>query len=300
MSQVLRLRGLAGKSFAEQRLSIRFHAGQALSRLPVCPTPFRLVVDEHRDEWFLWHRFEPQLTAESKSLEYVSSDNPELRFLCRYLKPGMTFLDVGSHHGLFAVLAAKCVGMQGRVIAFEPSARDCGRLKLNRILNAARQIKIEPLALGAQTGPASFYVVLSGYTTMNSLRPPVVDTPVEKVQVDMIRLDDYAACSGLTEISLIKIDAEGAEMDIFAGAEHTIQSQRPVILCEVLDAVAKAWGRPGVASIDHLEARGYEWFAFRESGFLQPHHRREEYPEVKNYLAVPREKVGSIQSLIRR
>jgi hypothetical protein len=116
--------------------------------------------------------------------------------------------------------------------------------------------------------------------------------------VEAIKLDDYTSRSRFSEVHLMKIDAEGAEVDIFSGAELTITRLRPIILCEVLDQVARPWGRAGVDSIDFLERRGYEWFEFRESGDLQPHSRREEYPGVRNYLAVPREKLASVASFI--
>ncbi len=258
----------------------------------------RLAVDPERDEWFVWHRFEPRMTPESRLLEYVSSDNPELRFLVRFLKPGMTVLDVGAHHGLFSIIAAGRVGWRGKVVSFEPSSRDRRRLQFNKTLNQARQITVEPFALGAQSGPASFYVVISGYTTMNSLRPPTVETPVVEVKVDMMKLDDYAADVRLTGIDLMKVDAEGAELDIFLGAERTIERDRPMILCEVLDAVAEPWGRAGVASIDYLGDLTYRWFAFREDGRLSPHARRSAYPDVRNYLAVPQEKLGLVKHLV--
>src|SRR5260370_10716997 len=47
-------------------------------------------------------------------------ETAELAFVKRFLKPGMTVLDLGAHHGLYTLLASKCVGRDGRVIAFEP------------------------------------------------------------------------------------------------------------------------------------------------------------------------------------
>jgi FkbM family methyltransferase len=252
-----------------------------------------------RDAWFLWHRFPSEIASKSKLFEYVSSDNPELRFLCRYLKPGMTFVDVGAYHGLFSILAAKKVGPSGRVVSFEPSSRDRARLRVNKALNVARRIHIEPLAIAAESGWSSFFVVLSGYTTMNSLRPPAVDTPVSEVRVESVRLDDYLSRTERSEVHLIKIDAEGAEPDIFSGAARTIQSLRPMIMCEVLDSVARPWGRVGLESIDYLKRRGYRWFEFSAQGYLRPHVTREEYPEVRNYLAVPEEKLASLADLLR-
>ena len=61
-------------------------------------------------------------------LMFNGFEETEARFVQWLLRPGMTVLDIGAHHGLYTLLAAKRVGRHGRVIAFEPSARECRRL----------------------------------------------------------------------------------------------------------------------------------------------------------------------------
>ena len=55
----------------------------------------------------------------------------------------MTVLDVGAHHGLYTLLASKCVGRKGRVIAFEASPRECRRLQRHVSLNRCTSVLIE-------------------------------------------------------------------------------------------------------------------------------------------------------------
>jgi FkbM family methyltransferase len=297
MSAAVKLRAFASKPFPEKWLSIRFRARYALAKVPFLPTPLYLSVRPGLVQWFAWHRFVPAFTPASRLLEFVSGDNPELRFVARFLRPGMTFLDVGAYHGIYSLIAARRVAPGGKVIAFEPCARDRRRLWLNRVLNGAWALTTEACALGASAGQRSLFVVLSGYTTMSSLRPPNIGHPVAEVPVHVATLDGYCAEHRLGRIDLMKIDAEGAEADILTGGESVIKRCRPLIICEVLDWVAKPWGRSAVASVDYLRRRGYTWFEFIEDGSVRPHVRREEYPEVRNYLAVPDEKLATIDKI---
>src|SRR5438309_4114648 len=99
-------------------------------------------------------------------------ERQEQEFLLEFLGPGMTFIDIGAHHGLYSLLASKKVGPSGRVVAFEPSPREFRRLRWNLALNRCRRVRAEPFALGATDGTADLFVCLGWDTGCNSLRPP--------------------------------------------------------------------------------------------------------------------------------
>src|SRR5689334_15479164 len=101
-------------------------------------------------------------------------ERAERAFIQRYLKPGMTVLDIGAHHGLYTLLAARQVTAQGRVYSFEPSPREQKALRLNLRLNRCKNVSIQPLALGSQETTSNLYVVDAFNTGCNSLRPPEV------------------------------------------------------------------------------------------------------------------------------
>ena len=69
-------------------------------------------------------------------------ETAELAFVDRFLRPGMTVLDVGAHHGLYTLLASKRVGKHGRVISFEPSPREGRALRLHLLLNRCRNVVV--------------------------------------------------------------------------------------------------------------------------------------------------------------
>ena len=157
---------------------------------------------------------------------------------------------------------------------------------------------VESLALSAQPGQRSFFVVQSGFTTMNSLIPPPTPFPLQEIQVPTVTLDAYCRENGSPRVDVIKVDIEGGERELFFGARELLSSARPLLICEVLDWVTQPWGYQAREIVTHLKQYDYEWFDFREDGRLQPHREREQYPEIKNYLAVPHEKQESIRELI--
>ncbi len=89
----------------------------------------------------------------------------------------MTVLDIGAHHGLYTLLAARRVGPRGKVVAFEPSPREKRKLLLNMRLNRLRNIQVSACALGNCEGDAELYLVDGKDAASNSHRPPNVAEP---------------------------------------------------------------------------------------------------------------------------
>jgi len=197
-------------------------------------------------------------------------ESAELRFAERYLQPGMTVLDIGAHHGLYSVLAARRVGANGIVRSFEPSPRERRFLQRNLEINRFRNVRVEPFALGSEAGSAELHVVTDGEDGCNSLRAPV-GVKTQKVAVAVKVLDEYLRESGLEGADFIKLDVEGAELGVLRGAKSLLSSaRRPVILAEVQDVRTKPWGYPAAEIIRLLESQGYQWHDIMEDGSLKP------------------------------
>ena len=282
------------KSPEQKRLTARFFATTWLAKLPYAPHKVRLAVTPHEQVNFWWSYFPASFHPDRGVLEYWGDDIGDLRFLWKYLRPGMTFLDVGAYHGVYSVVAAKKLGRAGRVIAFEPSSRERQRMQLHLRQNKIESVTLEPYALAAEEGKAPLAVVVDGFTTMNSLRTPPIDHPTKRVIVDTISLDAYLDRKQIDRVDLLKIDTEGGEVEAFRGADRLLRGFRPVIICEVLDLVTRAWGYAAAEIMSLLQTYDYEWFDILSDGSTARHCPREEYPEVRNYLAVPREKQATL------
>jgi len=275
----------------EQRwTSVRFLTTMWLAKLTYAPHRVHLALSSEEQLSFWWSYFPASFSPDRSAFEYWGEDVGDLRFLWRYLRPGMTFLDIGAHHGVYSLVAAKKVGRDGRVVAFEPSPRERRRLLLHLWHNRIRSVAVEPFALASEEGQASLTVVVEGYTTMNSLRTPPIDHPTSRLTVQTMALDSYLERARIDRVDLLKIDTEGGEMEAFRGASRLLSECRPVVICEVFDLVTRAWGYAASDIIDLLRAYDYDWCEVRPDGGLIPHRCRPEYPSAKNYVAVPREK----------
>lgn len=152
---------------------------------------------------------------------------PEQRFLKRFAAqsgPNPLIIDVGANAGQFALSAVRFVP-RARVIAFEPNPHAFARLESNvRVAGAA--IELEQLALANQCGTLDLYD-LDGQegTPFASLNSQVVDCAAralrteraEPMHVPVERLEDWLDRRGIDHIDLLKIDAEGSELEVLKG-----------------------------------------------------------------------------------
>jgi glycosyltransferase involved in cell wall biosynthesis len=95
----------------------------------------------------------------------------------------MTVLDVGAHRGLYTLLFSKTVGGKGRVIAFEPSPRECRRLEKHLSFNRCSNVHVERSAVGSEADEADLYLADGFQDWCNSLRPPALPDSTSIVRV---------------------------------------------------------------------------------------------------------------------
>jgi FkbM family methyltransferase len=182
----------------------------------------------------------------------------------------MTVLDIGAHHGLYTVLASKRVGPSGKVIAFEPSPRERKQLVRNVRINFCWNVDIEPYALGKEPARNNLYVVEGGEDGCNSLRPPAVQSEIRAVPVEVVTLDAIGSQLGLTKVDFVKLDVEGAELEVLKGALGVLQTiPRPVLLVEVYDIRTQPWGYKAREIVQFLDNQGFRWYELLKDGSIQ-------------------------------
>jgi FkbM family methyltransferase len=195
----------------------------------------------------------------------------ETQFMQRYLRPGMTVLDIGAHHGYYSLLAAAAVGSRGAVHSFEPSPREFAQLNRNVARNRCSNVSIHNVALGPDEGRVTLYEASGCHDGFNSLRRQESIKDVSPVEVSMVALDQFLKERAICSVDFIKMDVEGAELSIFEGASQLLVAEsRPVVLAEVSDLRTKAWGYRAKEILSHLLDRGYEWHSLTGSGSLRP------------------------------
>jgi FkbM family methyltransferase len=211
---------------------------------------------------------------EGSALDYaLSSDGfevSECSLLSRLLGPGMTVVDVGAHHGLYSMLSSKRVGPKGRVFAFEPSPRERARLEKHLLANRCRNVSVHPFALGSKTGSEDLFLVDGAEDYCNSLRPPAVAALTSKIRVEVASLDAFLEHAGIHHVDFLKLDVEGAELDVLKGAARTLgENPKPILLVEVFDLRTRAWGYKANEIVRFLYKAGYEWFRISDDETLE-------------------------------
>ncbi|MFO1183926.1 MAG: FkbM family methyltransferase [Bauldia sp.] len=180
-------------------------------------------------------------------LEQEAWFEKETQFLAAWLKPGMNVIDIGANVGVYAVPMARRVA-PGRVVAFEPGSDPRSFLSASREANALVNLDILGKAVSDKEGEAR--LSFGGSSELASLGG---SGPGEMVTVTT--LDGEDAGGTLPPPDFVKIDAEGEEQRILAGAETFLDKHAPLLMLEV-KAGAAVDRRP----IDALRARGYGVF----------------------------------------
>jgi FkbM family methyltransferase len=279
-------------SWDERFTSAQYFIRQSLAKIPYAPVPVRIRMSETDEVEFWWSYVVPFFDPRRGFFDYWGHDLSDLRYLWRTLKPGMVFLDVGAHHGLYSLLAAKRLGTDGTVVAFEPSAREFRRLRLHLRLNRTRSVRAVPIAVGATASRQKFFQVVSGDNTRGGLRPPASSDRVSETSVETTCLDGYIGRLALDRVDLVKLDVEGGELEVLQGASMVLAKLRPIFICEMLDATTQAWGYKAREIVLMFQRFDFQLFEAQLDGSVIPHEVKDHYPDVRNYLAVPKERCG--------
>ncbi|MEI7931470.1 MAG: FkbM family methyltransferase [Alphaproteobacteria bacterium] len=177
-----------------------------------------------------------------------------LALIRQLLKTGDTYIDVGAHVGLHALTAAKAVGPTGRVIAIDPQPYCCERLMINAALNGLSNILVVAAAASNRDGPVTLSNQARTDRTRLTLTGPGQADLVNRFETGAIRLDSLIERHDLTAIRLIKIDVEGYESEVIAGACGALAITDNV----VLEHLPEASDGVGASITAALGALGFE------------------------------------------
>jgi len=182
-------------------------------------------------------RFSVQGVGEDDSYFRQIGGRFERKFqeLCaRVLGPDSVAIDIGANIGVTALIMSAFIGDQGRIAAFEPGPRIFELLRRNVEANGAR---IEPrrCAVGSSEGSMAF--------TEDSAYGHVQIEGGAGTTVDVRTLDGIVRDLGLHRLDLLKIDTEGFEGEVLAGARETLQRLKPLVYLELNAFTMLAYGR---------------------------------------------------------
>jgi FkbM family methyltransferase len=185
---------------------------------------------------FLWRTYKARYRDQRVELAVIRS----------HLRPGDLACDIGANKGSYLYWLSKWAG---RVIAFEPQSGLATYLeKACASLNLANVI-VETAGVSETSGVRDLYI-----PAPNSPGASLIPTVgLETASIRVVSLDDYFKPS--ERVSLLKIDVEGAELDVFRGSERILRESRPLL---VFECEQRHLQRGTVADcLGYLEDMGY-------------------------------------------
>lgn len=178
-------------------------------------------------------------------------------WLAETLRPGDVFVDVGANVGYFSLLASRLVGPTGRVVAIEASAGNHRILTEQLALNQADNVRTVHAAVADERGRLSLYKDPDGNLGLTSTSPEGGLVP--ESEVDCYPLQDLLQPDEIERVRVIKIDVEGAELEVVRGLAPLLQHlpQGAQVICEVAPQRIAARG----------QSAGELLGIFRDAGF---------------------------------
>jgi FkbM family methyltransferase len=194
-----------------------------------------------KGQWFAQARdlhclLDVQSEIELQLLLYGGFDQALLRYLASSLSPGDTFVDVGANIGAISIPAAAMVGPAGHVFSFEADPQIFDKLTTNINFNSLPQLEPLKEALGSESGVKTFYRPPSNGVfseAVGSLYASEWHSGDSAFDVEIRTLDSVLQGRNINQDDFIKIDVEGAEIDVLKGSLQTLERHQPTLCIEV-------------------------------------------------------------------
>lgn len=182
-----------------------------------------------------------------RSERKIDHDQNALPRILPLIKSGDVVVDCGAHIGTHALSYARKVGPRGFVHAFEPNPDAASCLHYNRAGAKLFNIIIYPMALGAGDDETA-HIMIARDNAGSSNICAEGDVKVRIVRLDSLNLD---------RLDLFKLDCEGFEPMALHGAQATIESFRPIIICEINAGALGKYGYTAQDLMSQINHLGY-------------------------------------------
>ena len=141
----------------------------------------------------------------------------------RFVKSGMIVYDIGAQAGFYSLLFSRLVQNQGKVYAIEPFAENVKYLLKHIQLNQVKNLKVIQGALSDQVALAGFSV------DEGKCENSILEGKGGLLLVPIFTLDELIKLGGLDPPHVMKIDVEGAEVQVLHGASLTLKTYKPIL-----------------------------------------------------------------------
>jgi FkbM family methyltransferase len=159
--------------------------------------------------------------------------------IARHIKPGDICYDIGGYRGYMSGVMAHAGA--SKVYIFEPLPKNQSALRRLAELNPGLPLELVPFALANSDGSMLFKIMPDasmGKLSTSAFQPDAV--VMAEISVEIMKLDSVIREKRFAPPNVIKIDVEGAEMDVLLGAEQVLRKGRPRMFIEAHSAQLKA------------------------------------------------------------
>lgn len=185
--------------------------------------------------------------------------------------PAPVIVDAGANIGIYSLLYSRIPG--ARVFAFEPVTHTYGMLMTNVVTNAI--MNVEPIALGLSDHAGNIYIGSETADRKPTCWSVHVANDGTGEEARFTTLDLFCVDRGIGRLALIKIDVQGHERAVLAGAEKIIRACRPILVVESVNGRQDPEG-----TLSMLENWGYRLFGW--NGVRLRPVTSSEWPAAKN------------------
>lgn len=217
------------------------------------------------------------------------SDVPEMRLLDNLDLLGRVALDVGANAGIWSVNLSRRVGLGGRVIAYEALPHYGRALSVVIKLLRIRNVQIRNVAVGSAEQMIGLRWRsdsgrgLGGLTHIERRQQSTSNV----IEVQMICLDSDLERLGVnpSEVAFVKIDVEGAELEVLRGAKALLSEGRPAVYLEAEPKWLSRLGHSVEEVFSELSSHGYLAYLVTSSGIVPTSQEAyvEQYAAERNY-----------------
>jgi FkbM family methyltransferase len=221
------------------------------------------MINGHKMVLAQGNRYPPFAMAQNKYEQETT------RLLKRILEPGMTFIDVGAHVGYYTLMAAKQVAPTGRVFSFEPEPSNYDILIGNIHLNEYSNVKTVNKAVSSRIGTTTLFLTALDNGRHSTYRHGLPESG--SVEIETTTVDAFLEAEGWPEVDLVKIDVEGAEMDVLDGMGQLLhKSDAPKLIVEFNPSLLQSAGVIPAVLLERLTSAGFQVNYIDENKGLSP------------------------------
>lgn len=194
----------------------------------------------------------------------------EQAFLWLFIRPGDVFFDCGAHVGLYSVLVGKVAHSKIEIFCIEPDPNALPLLRDNLTTHHLGKAEIIDRALYSTSDTRVFFSATNGKTAYSSLVCDHDDSA--QLEVATVTLDEILHDRNIDQVDFLKLDVEGAELDVLEGAKDSIANGRmPLVMFECTEMNLQATGKTTRDLLEGWRSEGYDLCRFNDSSLqLEP------------------------------